>query len=237
MNLILFDIDGTLVRTHGAGSRATNRTFADLFGVKEAWGQMKAFGKTDPIIFDEIAQRTLHRRLTEREMSEVCAVYLHHFAEEIYSAEQFTVLPGVRDVVHLLAEREDTWLGVQTGNLEPAGWLKLRTAGLEPLFRFGGFAEDARDRTVIIRSAIQRGKRQVEQMGHTCKTVVVIGDTPSDVQAGRENGAKTIAVATGGFSIEELRRTDAHEILESCDPAEAAVEAFVRLCSVEESTP
>lgn len=231
MNLVLFDIDGTLVRTHGAGSRATNRTFLDLFGAKEAWGTTKAFGKTDHNIFDEIAQRVLHRRLTDRELAEVCAVYLHHFAEELHRAEAFTVLPGISELVHMLAEQEELWLGVQTGNLEPAGWLKLRTAGLEPLFRFGGFAEDARDRTTIIRSAVQRGTRQLTQMGHTCDAIIVIGDTPSDVQAGKENGAKTIAVATGGYTREELERCAPDVTLDSCENVEATVETFLQLFS------
>ncbi len=229
MNLIIFDIDGTLLRTHGAGSRSTNHVFRQLFGVEDAWGSTSAFGKTDPNIFDEIANRTLRRPLSDAEMAQVCAGYLEQFAEELSRSDRFTVLPGVTALLKALSEHEGMWLGLQTGNLEAAGWLKLKTAGIETMFRFGGFAEDARDRTTIVRSAIRRGVSQVERMGHRCGAVIVIGDTPSDVTAGRENGARTIAVATGGYTRAELEHTEPDIVVDSFAELEPAVEAFISL--------
>ncbi len=204
MNLILFDIDGTLLRTYGAGSRAVNRVFCELYSVDDAWGETKAHGKTDYIIFDEIALRTLSRELNPEEVTRVSDLYLTYFAEELEAASRFTVFPSVTELLNELADCEDTWVGLQTGNLEPAAWLKLRRAGIDHHFRFGGFCEDGRLRQEIISSSLKRGLTQIANMGIEPKRLVVVGDTPSDIIAGRENGATTVAVGTGNFPVEEL---------------------------------
>jgi len=136
MKLILFDIDGTLLLTGGAGMIAFERAFAELFGLAEVWGDLKPDGKTDPAIIDEITLRVMSRELTPEEYGNLCRRYHEHFRLEILNAKAFRLMPGVEDVLARLAKRADVRLGVATGNFEEAAWLKLERGGLRQYFSF-----------------------------------------------------------------------------------------------------
>ncbi len=201
--MLLFDIDGTLLVTGGAGRIAFERAFEELFGIKNAWGDTVPDGKTDPIIIREIADRTIQRKLEEKEYTRLCERYLLYFAEEIIDSPRFHLLPGVPKLLELLAGMEHLILGIVTGNFEGAAWAKLEKGDLKHYFGFGGFGSDSWDRAEITRIALERGRgNRAKQVSK--ENVFVIGDTPHDVSAAKKLGLKSIAVKTGHTPENEL---------------------------------
>ncbi len=207
MKLLLFDIDGTLLMTGGAGRIAIERVFDEYFKVQNAWGNLIPDGKTDPLILDEISARVLNRALTPQEHDQICGRYHYHFRAELQKVSNFRVLPGAWELVSHLSKREDLVMGVATGNYEEAAWLKLEKGNLKHFFEFGGFGSDASDRTALTARAIERAEKKYKRIFDPDKTFV-IGDTIFDVRAGKNLGVKTVAVATGHTSkdiLSELR--------------------------------
>ncbi len=202
MKLLLFDIDGTLLITNGAGTRAVSRAFERVHGVNVAMEAIDAAGKTDPLILRERCENGLGRHHTEEEGQQVYKHYVVYLEEEIKIAE-VTIMPGIRTLLKILSMREDLVLGVATGNIEEGARIKLEHSGLDTYFRFGGFGSDSENRRDLIRRAIERAgedgyhKRDFEE-------IYVIGDTPFDIIHGRAAGARTVAVATGSYTSEEL---------------------------------
>ena len=202
MKLLLFDIDGTLLITNGAGTRAVSRAFERVHGVNVAMEAIDAAGKTDPLILREMCENGLGRHHTEEEAQQVYKHYVVYLEEEIKIAE-VTIMPGIRTLLKILSMREDLVLGVATGNIEEGARIKLEHSGLDTYFRFGGFGSDSENRRDLIRRAIERAgedgyhKRDFEE-------IYVIGDTPFDIIHGRAAGARTVAVATGSYTSEEL---------------------------------
>lgn len=196
MKLLLFDIDGTLLMTGGAGKIAIERVFDEYFKVQNAWGNLIPDGKTDPLILDEISARVLNRALTPLEHDQLCERYHYHFRTELQKVSNFRVLPGALELISHLSKREDLVMGVATGNYEEAAWLKLEKGNLKPFFEFGGFGSDASDRTALTARAIKRAEHKFRRTFDADKTFV-IGDTIFDIRAGKNLGVKTVAVATG----------------------------------------
>jgi phosphoglycolate phosphatase len=130
-------------------------------------------------------------------------LYLELLEGELESAN-FDIKPGVKELLPLLAAREDILLGLETGNLEVSSWMKLRHGGLDSYFRFGGFGSDSESRTELIRMGIARGEK-LNGGKFDPGRVFVIGDAPADVKCGREAGAVTIAVGTGILDQAEVR--------------------------------
>jgi len=221
--MVLFDIDGTLLMTGGAGRFAFERAFKELFGIKDAWGNTIPDGKTDPIIINEIADRLLKRPLQKEEYETLCGRYLAYFDEEIIDSPRFRLLPGVPAILDTLSGIKNVILGIVTGNFEGAAWAsrvkrrvaawicrpwrtawaKLEKGGLRHYFNFGGFGSDSWDRAVITRVAYERGiKKSAREI--TRENVFVIGDTQHDVMAAKKLGAKSVAVKTGHTPENEL---------------------------------
>lgn len=218
MQLILFDIDGTLLLTGGAGRIAFEKVFLELFGVENAWGDLVPDGKTDPAIIEEIAGRVLGRSIQPSEYDTICRNYLQHFHRELALCERFRVLPGVTQLLPQLQGR--CALGVATGNFQEAAWAKLQTGKLRDYFAFGGFGCDSVNRTELTRRAIERA---VETTGREFQPekILLVGDTPLDVRVGKELGVKTLAVATGRTNTEEFRNYAPDFILEDLSDAQA----------------
>lgn len=201
--MVLFDIDGTLLMTGGAGRFAFERAFKELFGIKDAWGNTIPDGKTDPIIINEIADRLLKRPLQKEEYDTLCGRYLAYFGEEIIDSPRFRLLPGVPAILDTLSGIKNVILGIVTGNFEGAAWAKLEKGGLRHYFNFGGFGSDSWDRAEITRVAFERGiKKSAREI--TRENVFVIGDTQHDVMAAKKLGAKSVAVRTGHTPENEL---------------------------------
>ncbi|MCS6772302.1 MAG: HAD hydrolase-like protein [Kiritimatiellae bacterium] len=196
--LILFDIDGTLLDTRGAGKRAFVRALREVFSFREGLDEIRFAGATDLDILEKIARRN-HHALSPRDRETFMAV-LPDFLREELSREPPRLYPGVRELLEALEARPQTTVGLVTGNIEPCAWIKLEACSIHDHFELGAFGHEHADRRDIARLALARA---VEHAG-PFEAVSLIGDTPSDVDAAHHIGARAIAVATGGYSMESL---------------------------------
>jgi phosphoglycolate phosphatase len=206
VKLVLFDIDGTLVHTGGAGIKAFARAFATEFGAPNGVERIKFAGRTDVSLVREFMGLHDIEATPEnfRRFFESYVFWLDH----ILSDSQTNACPGVFDFIDgLLALPNPPRLGLLTGNVRLGAEIKLRHFGLWDRFETGAFADDSEDRNQIAVVAHQRGSRLLNRKLNG-EEIVVIGDTPFDIRCGRAIGAKVLAVATGGAALEELKRHD-----------------------------
>jgi phosphoglycolate phosphatase len=204
VRLVLFDIDGTLVRTGGAGVKAFARTFATAFNVADGFERLKFAGRTDTSLvreflgFHQIPPTPENlQRFFERYV-----FWLDHLLRE----SETEVCPGVWEFIReLQALPQAPLLGLLTGNIRLGAEIKLRHFNLWNVFQTGAFGDDHEDRDQIAAVAQQRASRilETELRGDE---VLVIGDTPHDIQCARAIGAKALGVATGGAKLEDLKR-------------------------------
>ncbi len=200
--LLLFDIDGTLLQAQNAGRRSLAKAYRETFGLSDAIDAMEFRGRTDPELFQEAAMKLLGRRLDEADYARLIAAYFAILPQELESCV-FTLKPGITDLLPKLAGLENVVIGIQTGNLETSAYMKLKRGGIDGYFTFGGFGSDHESRTEMVRIAIQKAHR-LHNDGFSHEDIYVIGDTQHDIRAGKEAGARTIAVATGFVSEETL---------------------------------
>ncbi|HEX7478768.1 MAG TPA: HAD hydrolase-like protein [Polyangiales bacterium] len=206
--LLLFDIDGTLLRAYGAGSRAMMHAALEVLGERCLGAKINLGGALDPWIFRELARHggyeahdAAHRAFRER--------YAQRLAHELDMADvPCRAMPGVLELLASLREQRSATLGMLTGNYPETGRHKLRRAGIDPeWFSPIAWGDAAADRPALVRVALAASKQ------HTAADVIVIGDTPRDVHCARENGAVCLAVATGDHGEDELRAAGAHEVV------------------------
>jgi len=211
VKLLLFDIDGTLVLTGGAGIRALNRAFCQVVGIVNALDGIRLHGKTDPAIVREIfsARGALQNADS---YDQILAAYVEFLPEEVQQSRNYRVLPGILRFLQDFQGRSDLAFGLATGNVEAGARIKLARGNLNPFFAFGGFGSDAENRTELVRRAAHNGSRLA---GVTIdpNDIFVIGDTPRDVAAGREAGYRTVGVATSDYSTEDLSAAGADLVL------------------------
>lgn len=215
--LYLFDIDGTLIGGDGAGRRAFDRACFERLGIQGALDDIKLDGMTDPLILERVYVKHVGRSPTASESDAVMRTYLGHLAREVATA-RYVVHDGVPEVLDLLESR-GCLLGLATGNLEEGARIKLERGGLWQRFAFGGFGSDAPPhdggRTELVKVAIERGhSRRSSGAGgpgrrFSREEMVVIGDTPRDISAAHAAGSTAVGVATGSFSVDELRAAGA----------------------------
>ncbi|MBZ0266570.1 HAD hydrolase-like protein [bacterium] len=219
MRIVLFDIDGTLLVSGGAGLMALRDVFHRRFAVEDAVEGIEFHGRTDPQILDSIAERHLGRALPGEERTELLGEYLEGLARFLDECP-YRVLPGARELLEELSGRNDILLGLATGNVESGAWTKLRHGGLDGYFSFGGFGSDDPDRDRLTRVAVERGR---ERVGNGAPALVV-GDTIHDVRSARAAGADCLAVATGNASQGDLEAAGARWTVPSlADPAVTAI--------------
>lgn len=223
-HILLFDLDGTLILTGGAGVRALDRAFRDLYGLEDAGRGVAFRGRTDLSIIRDIVEGKLQRALEARDVERICDRYLGYLEEEVRQSPTYRVLPGVDRLLPLLAARADCLVGLGTGNLEAGARIKLARADLNRFFPFGGFGSDAENRVEVLRQAVARGEARPGPGRDGPARVVVIGDTHLDVQSGRALGARTVAVATGGESAASLREAGPDLLLPDLSDAQAFLE-------------
>lgn len=202
MRCILFDLDGTLITTGGAGRRALEKAFQSLYGIVGAMQEVNPAGKTDPKIIREIFAKHFHRDCSDREMQTVQEEYLNFLRNECEQAEGYCVREGIPVLLEELHKRK-MLVGLGTGNLEKGARIKLERSGLNPALRFGGFGSDSENRTEILQIAHQRAEKLA---GHPVprENVYIVGDTELDILAAREANYKVIAVSTGHSSAKVL---------------------------------
>ncbi|HVU26367.1 MAG TPA: HAD hydrolase-like protein [Verrucomicrobiae bacterium] len=203
VRLVLFDIDGTLVHTGRAGSRAFAKTFATEFKATDGIEKIKFAGRTDVSLVREFFR--IHC------LDESPKNFHRFFENYVFWLDQIllqtngTTCEGVIEFIEdLRALPNPPMLGLLTGNIQLGAEIKLRRYALWEHFHFGGFADDHEDRNHIAIAALERGRRVLGKDLQP-QEIVVIGDTPFDVRCGKFIGAKVLAVATGGATLEELK--------------------------------
>jgi phosphoglycolate phosphatase-like HAD superfamily hydrolase len=204
--VILFDIDGTLVRCGGAGRAALRAALSDLYGPTGDVFPSDFGGRTDrALVRAALTGLCIERDAAgmERAIDAVIERYLKRLDETLRAASSYTVLPGVGDLLGWLGGRAELAVGLGTGNVRRGAYAKLARGGLGDAFSFGGFGCDAEDRAALLAVGAERGASELGAERASCR-IIVVGDTPRDVAAARQIGAECVAVATGGCSREEL---------------------------------
>ena len=202
IHLVLFDIDGTLIRTGGAGVKAFEETFAEVFNLPEATRTLSFAGRTDTSLVREcfILHQIPPTEENFRKFFDVYPVWLERLLGKLPGG----VCEGVLEFMDELRQVEhQPRMGLLTGNIRLGAELKLRHYGLWEHFEFGAFGDDHEERNQIAAIAHWRG---CERVGRKLKgeETVVIGDTPLDIACARSIHAKVIAVATGNYKVDEL---------------------------------
>lgn len=204
MKLVLFDIDGTLITSRGAGRRAMRTALERVFGAAGGIDQYDLGGRTDTRIVHDVmgALGWQPARVTER-LDEFFEAYLGGLTSEIGDGRHVVTLPGASAVVARLAQAPEALLGLVTGNIEEGARIKLLPTGLWPHFRVGAYGSDHMDRRRLPSLAARRAQALV---GHAFAPtdVVVIGDTPHDIDCARAFGAVAVAVTTGQYTRDQL---------------------------------
>jgi phosphoglycolate phosphatase-like HAD superfamily hydrolase len=202
---VLFDIDGTLLVTGGAGAVAWQRAFLELYGVEANIEEHTHAGMTDPEIAEIVFREVIGRNGSAEERAEAIAGYLSHLQEAVDESPGYRIMPGIEELLPGLAD-DGILLGIVTGNIEAAAHIKLARGGLNRYFAFGGYGSDSRDRTELTKKALERGEQVSGHPLDPAQTIGV-GDTPRDVRACHGAGIRVVGVATGSYGIDEL--TDA----------------------------
>jgi phosphoglycolate phosphatase-like HAD superfamily hydrolase len=225
MKLILFDIDGTLMLSGGAGFKAMDRAFEKLYGIPGATEGVVPDGKTDPLILREIITRheLAHGREQEA-LGELQTLYEPLMAEEMATSPA-RMMVGVRELLEALCD-SDGAIGLLTGNFERTARIKLDRFGLNRHFPFGAFGSDSEDRTRLPAVAVSRAEAHLGTSVGLGPHVLVIGDTPRDVECALVNGATPVGVATGRYSSEQLHDAGAHTVFEDFSDTRVVVSAL-----------
>ncbi len=213
--LVLFDIDGTLLETGGAGTRALNRAFERLFSIPDAFRGIKMAGKTDLQIIKEAL--SLHGiDGSNGNLQRIMDMYVLLLKEEINNPRK-KLKPGVREILDIMIDSR-LGTGLLTGNLRKGAEIKLGAFGLNSYFIDGAFGSDHEDRNQLLPIALERFRQKGFKVSP--ERCVIIGDTPRDVECAKVHGARCIAVATGPYSVDELRQTEADLVVETLEEKE-----------------
>ena len=214
---VLFDIDGTILVTGGAGGVAWQRAFAELYGVEANVAERTDAGMTDPEIAAIVFRGAMGREGTPEERAKAIGCYLKHLPDAVAESDGYEVMPGIEELLDRLIDSGHL-LGLVTGNVEAAAHIKLARAHLNRFFSFGGYGSDSADRTEVTEAALRRGSLV---SGGTLAdgACIAVGDTPRDVAAGHGAGIEVVGVATGRYSVEELNDAGADWVLQTleCD--------------------
>lgn len=204
---LLFDIDGTLIDTGGASDRAWHRAFLELYGVEVNVPDYTGKGVPDPTVGLQCFRGAIGREPEPGEMAKLMSLRQRYLGEEVETSPGYRVMPGVEALLDRLTAA-GRLVGLITGNTEPAAHTKLARAGLNRYFAFGGYGSDAERRVDVCRKALDRAEAaaggSLDRAGS-----VALGDTPRDVEAGHGAGIRVVGVATGNYSVEQLREASA----------------------------
>jgi len=200
---VLFDIDGTLLVTGGAGAVAWQHAFGELYEVEANIDEHTDAGMTDPEIAAIVFREVIGHEGSQEERSKAIGCYLKHLPDTIAESGGYRVMPGVEELLERLID-QGTLLGLVTGNIEAAAHVKLARGGLNRFFSFGGYGSDSADRTEVTKAALGRGELV---SGGTLRDggCIAVGDTPRDVKAGHGAGIRVVGVATGSYTVDQLR--------------------------------
>jgi phosphoglycolate phosphatase len=225
--LILFDIDGTLLLSGRAGLRAMTRAFQETFGITDAFKGENFGGRTDSYLVSKALQNAglpdtpeQHHRFRD--------IYIPLLAEEIQQpgSGHKGLMPGARELLEALDLFPDVHMALLTGNYREAAEIKLTHFEIWDFFEWGAFSDDSADRNALVPIACRRAETY-DIPPEAIERVIVIGDTPHDIECARVAGAKVIAVATGGFTVDQLREAGADDVLPDLSDTQAVISLLV----------
>jgi len=200
MRLVLFDIDGTLIDSGGAGVRSLDLALKDLFSIENGFHGISMAGKTDTQIIKEGIMK--HGLSANGTIDAVIKAYLNYLRREINNDRKH-VKPGIYEVLEELKPLQDLGLGLLTGNIEEGARIKLEPFRLNEYFPAGAFGSDDEDRNNLLPIAVKRFEELFQQKIEA-DNCIIVGDTPRDVECAHIYGAMCIAVATGPYSYDDL---------------------------------
>jgi phosphoglycolate phosphatase-like HAD superfamily hydrolase len=224
--LVLFDIDGTIMNTDGAGNQSFVNALTQVFGREFSAEGYSTSGKTDTQIAIELGEKFgIPGDETEARLGEIRDIYLAGLEREFAGIEP-TVLPRVRELVAAVAGNVRCVTGLLTGNFERWAWIKLDRINLSEPFEMGAFGDGAKARIELPDQAVKRARELTGQTFEN-KEIVIIGDTPNDVACGRHLNVKSIAVATGNFGEADLVREGPDFLFEDFTDTDRVVESIL----------
>ena len=207
LTAILFDIDGTLIITGGAGAASWRLAFDELYGIPADIGEFTDTGMTDPDVGRKTFEAVMHRAPERKEFTRLLERRLHYLHQTVEESEGYRVLAGVEELLEKLVT-DGYLLGLVTGNLEAAAHIKLHRARLNRFFSFGGYGSDSTDRGELTRIALQRATL-VYGEPLMPEQAIVVGDTPHDVQGAHAAGMKCVGVGSHHLNVQQLREAGA----------------------------
>jgi phosphoglycolate phosphatase-like HAD superfamily hydrolase len=211
---VLFDVDGTLISTGGAGARSWRYAFNELHGIPADIGKFSDAGMTDPTVARLTFTAAVGHEPSPRELATVMAAYLDRLPYEVEHSEKYRVLDGAEELLKRLSREHGILLGITSGAVEAAAHIKLSRAGFNRYFPFGGYGSDSGDRVELTKRALERGAML---LGHPIDPgrTFVVGDTPKDLDAAHGAGCLALGVATGHYSRQELEEAGADVVLDT----------------------
>lgn len=227
MQLLLFDIDGTLLRSNGAGKSVLARALEDTFGTSGPCDDYDMGGKTDPLIISDLmCAAGIDAAEIERHLPAVYERMMFH-AQKIFCEKNIFPCPGVPQLLAALQERKDVVIGLLTGNIAGTAPLKLAAAGIEPsIFRVGAYGSDHKDRNQLPPFALRRAAELTKLLFYGENTTI-IGDTPADIACARTIGARVVAVGSGSYSSNTLSQFQPDFLFENFLNKESTLEALI----------
>ena len=223
--LILFDVDQTLISTRGGDRKALNTTFQELHCIDDAFEGMSFGGRMDLSIMDQVYS---HWGVAEGErcLGDFKARYFELLELVLKDWEMGIVYPGIPELLSALGSRAGVQLGLATGNFRESAFIKLRKYGLDTFFEEGGFGGDHPERPEVVADAIVKCQTLSGKV-YEREDIFVIGDSISDVEAGRANGINSVAVATGHYDTEKLKSLGPTFVFEDLSDTERVLGALL----------
>jgi phosphoglycolate phosphatase-like HAD superfamily hydrolase len=218
VRLVLFDIDGTLIDTGGAGTHALNLAFSEVFSIESAFDSIDMAGKTDPQIIKECLKKHAISPL-DGNIPRLLGAYVKNLASLMRrdgreGLQPKSLKPGVMELLDFLLSTKGLRIGLLTGNIQEGAWIKLSSFAIHRYFSFGAFGSDHEDRTELLPVAVNMF-RNISGIGVDYLDCVVVGDTPMDIGCAKPYGAYSVAVATGPYSAGELEASGANAVFET----------------------
>ena len=225
MKLLLFDIDGTLVRTAGIGRDSMEEAFEQVFGPENGLKGIEMMGRTDPSILKEVLENHNLEWSLAKEL-EFKEIYFNLLEKNIDLPKPGKRLcPGILELLTQLNERADIALGLLTGNWRYGSYLKLKHFHIDDFFSIGAFSDDSEDRNQLVPFAVNRFEKEYGQ-SLSSKDIFVIGDTPKDIACAKPHNAHSVAVATGFHDMETLKAAKPDFLFENFEETEKVVQIF-----------